>query len=32
MVACYTHTFGTPGQDYYNDPVVPQNTGLIIVT
>jgi hypothetical protein len=28
----YTHTFGRPGQYYYNDPVVPQNTGLIIVT
>jgi PQQ-dependent dehydrogenase (methanol/ethanol family) len=28
----YTHTFGRAGQFYYNDPVFPQNTGLIIVT
>ena len=28
----YTHTFRKAGQFYYNDPVFPQNTGLIIVT
>ena len=28
----FTHTFRTAGQYYYNDPVFPQNTGLIIVT
>jgi PQQ-dependent dehydrogenase (methanol/ethanol family) len=28
----YTHTFRNAGQFYYNDPVFPQNTGLIIVT
>ena len=28
----YTHTFRERGQFYYNDPVFPQNTGLIIVT
>ena len=28
----YTHTFSKAGQYYYNDPVFPQNTGLIIVT
>jgi alcohol dehydrogenase (cytochrome c) len=27
----FTHTFPTPGEYYYNDPVFPQNTGLIIV-
>jgi plastocyanin len=27
----FTHTFTRPGQYYYNDPVFPQNTGLIIV-
>ena len=26
-----THTFRTPGEYFYNDPVFPQNTGLIIV-
>jgi plastocyanin len=26
-----THTFATPGEYYYNDPVFPQSTGLIIV-
>jgi plastocyanin len=26
-----THTFATAGQYYYNDPIFPQNTGLIIV-
>jgi glucose dehydrogenase len=28
----FTHTFRRPGQYYYNDPVFPQNTGLIMVT
>jgi plastocyanin len=28
----FTHTFAAPGQFYYNDPVFPQNTGLIVVT
>jgi plastocyanin len=28
----FTHTFAAAGQHYYNDPVFPQNTGLIIVT
>ena len=28
----YKHTFRKAGQFYYNDPVFPQNTGLIIVT
>ncbi|MGH3249961.1 MAG: cupredoxin domain-containing protein [Trebonia sp.] len=28
----FTHRFRKPGQYYYNDPVFPQNTGLIIVT
>lgn len=27
----YKHTFSKAGQFYYNDPVFPQNTGLIIV-
>ena len=27
----YTHTFRKAGRFYYNDPVFPQNTGLIIV-
>jgi PQQ-dependent dehydrogenase (methanol/ethanol family) len=27
----FTHTFATAGEFYYNDPVFPQNTGLIIV-
>ena len=26
-----THTFAAPGEYYYNDPVFPQSTGLIIV-
>ncbi len=26
-----THTFSTAGQFYYNDPIFPQNTGMIIV-
>jgi PQQ-dependent dehydrogenase (methanol/ethanol family) len=28
----YTHTFKSAGQYYYNDPVFPLSTGLIIVT
>ena len=28
----FTHTFADPGQYYYNDPVFPQSTGLIIST
>jgi plastocyanin len=27
----FTHTFTTAGQFYYNDPVFPQNTGMIVV-
>ncbi len=27
----FTFTFGTAGEYYYNDPIFPQNTGLIIV-
>jgi alcohol dehydrogenase (cytochrome c) len=27
----FAHTFATPGEYYYNDPIFPQNTGLIIV-
>ena len=27
----YTHTFNTAGEFYYNDPVFPQNTGMIVV-
>ncbi len=27
----FRHTFGTPGEYYYNNPVFPQSTGLIIV-
>jgi plastocyanin len=28
----FTHTFTTAGAYYYNDPVFPQNTGMIVVT
>jgi PQQ-dependent dehydrogenase (methanol/ethanol family) len=28
----YQHTFTTPGEYFYNDPLYPQNTGKIVVT
>jgi plastocyanin len=28
----YQHTFGTPGEYFYNDPIYPQSTGKIVVT
>ncbi|MFD9399995.1 PQQ-binding-like beta-propeller repeat protein [Streptomyces sp. NPDC060011] len=28
----YTHTFDTPGEFFYNDPVSPQSTGKIVVS
>jgi PQQ-dependent dehydrogenase (methanol/ethanol family) len=27
----YTHTFATAGDYFYNDPIFPQNTGMIVV-
>lgn len=28
----YTHTFETPGEYFYNDPIAPQSTGKIVVS
>jgi plastocyanin len=27
----FTHTFATPGEFFYNDPIFPQSTGKIVV-